>query len=389
MRGAGGKAINAGVARGGPAPKREPRAPRGRGRGRGAGGGEPNSVTAPPTWKTINRNVRASANLKFRPLERAIGGEIRASRQRQHEEGDWWQNYLNTVSAGQADTSAAYQQALGTQQAQMGQASAIDTANTTRLQGEAAQSAELRGAAPSAAPAEREAAAQAQRNYLASAQAGSTALSGAIQRGYLNEQKRIGVGQSIKSRQEEQRRERGYRKDRRETRRERGDYAATKRAEEQKEARDYAIQRGAFGLDKRKANLEAKEGARSAQESALERGEKRRQQEIENRQEGRKIRQDQEEHRRRERERGESGKEGGKTPSERNAAQEGRRNAMATARSLYGAAKKPPRTAQQWAAFETLVASESEVSPAEARWAVKRLRQRVSGTGSAQGGVHR
>jgi len=203
-----------------------PRQQRGNRNGKGQGPGPKRNpgreYLKPPTAQTINKETRASTKTKFNPLERAIGAEKRASERRTREEGDWWQNYLNTVSAGQADTSAAYAQAASTQQAQVGQASQIDTANTAQLQADAAKSAELRGATPSAAPAEREAAAQAQRNYLAAAQGGTTALTGANQRAYLDEQKRIGVGQSIASRKEEQRRTRKIEQDRTATRRERG-----------------------------------------------------------------------------------------------------------------------------------------------------------------------
>jgi hypothetical protein len=380
------KAINAGV----PASKREPRPPAqggrsprggnnrgGRGGGDHSGGGaaerrkqrEQAAVTEPDTWKTIRRETRASTNLKFRPLERAIGAEIRASRQRQGEVGDWWQNYLNTVSQGQADTSAAYQQAGAAQQAQIGQASAIDTANTARLQGEAAKSAELRGVAPSAAPAEREAAAQAQRNYLASAQAGTTALQGATQRGYLNEQKRIGVGQGIKSRLEEQRRERGYRKDRRETRKERGEYAATKRGELRKEARDYLIQRQAFGLDKQKAAQEAREGAAERAQSERQSIRSQEQDEAASRRTAqsnvRSNRQDERASKRSAKGEGGGGK-GGVT--------EGQRNAAATAKSLF-----EEKEWSSWTALERKVRKESEVSPSEARWAVAQLRKHVEG----------
>jgi hypothetical protein len=342
------------------------------------GGGKPKKrtreeeqgrVTEPLTPKTLRKETQASTNLRFKPLEKAIAGDLRASERRVGEEGNWWQNYLNTVNAGQADTSAAYAQAAQTGQAQVAQASAIDTANTDRLQGEAAKSAALRGVAPSSAPAERETAMQGQRNYLSAAQGATTANLGANQRGYLNDQKRIGVGQSIASRKEEQRRGRSIRKDRQDVRKERGDYAATKRGELRGEERDYLINRQAFGLDKKKANQEAREGARGARESAQERAEDRRQKAIENRQrqEGigidrRKTRNDE--------------KGGGKTPSERNDAKEGRQNATAKANQLVSA-HGYPKSGKEWSDLEEAVAKESEVSPTEARAAVAKLKARA------------
>lgn len=358
-----------------PAPrKRAPRPPErnggrsrhaGQGRAGGGRGAGENYITEPLSPKGLRKETRASTNLKFRPLERAIGADIRASKQRQGEVGDWFQNYLNTVSAGQADTAAAYQQAGATQQAQIGQASAIDSANTAQLQAAAAKDAELRGTSPGNAAAEREAAAQASRNYLASAQAGSTALSGANQHAYLNEQKRIGAGQRIASGKEEQRREAGFRKDRRETRKERGEYATTKRGELRGEERDYLLKRKAFGLEK-------SEGARSARESAIERGEKRRHESAEERRKNAAQRNENQEQANQNRKARNEGKAGGLTPSERHDRQEGRRNAAATAKSLFEAKKWP-----SWAALERAVRKESEVSPAEARQAVKKLRKHV------------
>jgi hypothetical protein len=338
---------------------------------------EQSRVTEPLTPKTVSQETRASTNQRFRPLERAITGDIRASKQRVHEQGDWWQSYLDQVNAGQADTSAAYAQAAATGQAQIGQASAIDTANTDRLQGEAAKSAELRGVAPSTAPAEREAAMQAQRNYLGAAQGNATAQVGANQRAYLNEQKRIGVGQSIASRKEEQRRERTYRKDLRNTRNERGDYATTKRGELRQSERDYLIQRQAFGLDKKQAAQDASDaGADNA-------------------------RADREEDRRRREEKRKKNEylnpaSGGKTPAEQREAKEGRENAGAKARQLIQA-HGWPKSAKEWADLEEAIAKESEVSPAAASDAVKRLKVRrqkdfdngKTNAGTAQGGVHR
>lgn len=321
---------------------------------------EQHRVTEPLTPKGLRQQTRAATNLRFRPLERSIAGDLRASNRRVKEEGNWWNNYLQQVNAGQADTAAAYAQAAQTGQAQIGQASAIDTANTQKLQDEAAKSAELRGAAPSTAPAEREAAAQAQRNYLAAAQGGATAQMGATQRAYLNEQKRIGVGQSIASREAEQRRGRSIRQDRRDARRERGDYAANKRDELRKGERDYLIQRQAFGLDKRKAASEAHNAAHEAAENAEEnrrKNEAQRNENIKTSREGR----------------------GGRSPSEirkaREKARGGKRNAWAQANALYHS-EAPPKTDAEWGKFQAHLAEQGDISPADAAWAVRRLRQK-------------
>lgn len=341
--------------------------PPGNSGGRKRGQGKPTAPTLPPylagprTPKELARETRSSTNQKFRPLEKAVAGDLRASNHRVKEEGDWWQNYLNTVNAGQADTSAAYAQAGATNQAQMAQASSIDTANTARLQDEAGKSAELRGVAPTTAPAEREAAMQAQRNYLAVAQGGALAKTGADQRGYLNEQKRIGVGQSIASRNEEQRRGRSIRQDMRDTRRERGAYAVEKRGEGIDKERNYLLEQHVAHLDDRKFQNEKQEGKAASGTAAQEAAEKRHQQEIENRQNQEKINNE--------------GKSGGKTPAEQRDAQQGRQNAAAKASQLIKA-HGYPKSEKEWAQLEEAVAKEAEVSPADAARIIKRLKTR-------------
>jgi len=315
----------------------------------------PNPVTAPPTWKTINKETRAATDTKFRPLERKEHAELRASKQRERQVGGWWNNYLQTVAQGQQATDAAYAQAGQEAHGFIDQASARDTANTQALQSEAAKSAALRGAAPSTEAASREAAAQGQRNYLSAAYGAKNAAQRANQFAYLGEQKRIGTGQSIASRLEEQRRGRSIGEDLKTVRtKERPEYAVAKRGELTKEARAYKIQRAATGLDKRKAALEEKE-ARNSNRRANE-AQRNANQEQRNQNAAAKG-------------------AGGRTPSEVNAAREGRRNAMSAARAFVQA-HGWPKTAKEWAGLAILIEGKSEVSPAEAHWAVSKLHQK-------------
>lgn len=381
----GNKPINANVPRQGGQKQRRQKEPRptpgkpdgGHSKPRGAtgrGSGE-RDYLKPPTQKSINQQVRGETQTKFRPLEREIGSEIRASNRRVSEEGDWWQNYLDTVNAGQADTSAAYAGAAATQQAQLAQASQTDSAATAKLQEEAAKSAELRGAPTDLSGAQREVAAQGMRNYLGAAQGGALASQGAAQRGYLNEAKRIGVGQSIASRKEQQRITRSKERDRRDVRGERGAYANAKRGEKEAEGRSYLIQRKAFGLQKKEAGQKAKE-------SAVERGESRRKERYERKQDQIGNRQAQE----RigvSRNNSTDGKTG-RTPAEKRDAEEGARNAKATAERLVKG-HGVPRTAKEWSDLEEAVAKESEVSAAEARKAIAGLKARARKQAPTQG----
>lgn len=322
--------------------------------------------------KGLRRETRAATNLRYRPEERAISGELRASRQRVGQQGDWWNNYLQTVNQGRAETAAAYDKAAATSQAQVAQASAIDTANTQKLNEEAAKSAATRGAETSSAPAERESAAQAQRNYLSAAQAGTTAQMGANQYAYLTDQKRIGEGQKIASRTEEQKRGLSLRQDLRDTRKERGEYAASKRGELRDKEREYVQQLKEFGLQKRQVRSEEEAAKASAAMAAREAAEGRTQRQIENaqaerglNQAGRKIRISAQQARYERKHPGTSSEVQGKVTDYN--------NAKAAAKTLFESRKWKGG----WPELQRVVEKQPEVSPAMARRAVAALRQHV------------
>lgn len=325
---------------------------------------EQQRVTEPMTGKDIRRETRTQTNMKFRPLEREIAGEIGASKKRTGEVGDWWSTYLDEVNKGRAETAGAYAQAGATSAAQMAQASSIDSANTQRLDTDAAASAALRGVEPSQAPAQREAAMQAQRNYLAQAQANTTGQLGANQFGYLTDQKRIGVGQSIAGRTAEQGRTRSLERDRRATRRERGDYSATKRTELRGKEFEKKVQTSAFNLDKKTAAQEARDDAaknridqKNADTSAGNLTQREREENYDRNQDRR-------------------GGKGNLTPSERRDQKEAWKNAWTEGLALYNS-EPPPDNPQDWAKFQRVLAEQSEVSPRMAQLAVEKLKKKA------------
>lgn len=330
----------------------------------------PNPVTSLITPQRLRKETRAATNLAYRPVERQVKSNLRASAQRVGDVGDWWNDYLKQTQAQQADTQAAYNQAAAQTQGFVNQASALDNANTQRLNQMEAESAALRGTEASSQPAQTAAASQAQRNYLSAAYGGATANRGANQYAYLGEQRRIGGGQKIASQREEQKRGLSIRQDLTDLKRERGDYASKYRGELREKDRDYLIQKAAFPLKRREL---AADMAQANADRALDEA---------------KFGETQRHNRATERNSREDNQGGG----DRKEIREGRRNAMVTVKNLYRAAKKPPRTNAEWAAFTQLVAAEEEISPTEAQWAVKRFRRqqaRRGGTGDAQGTVHR
>lgn len=330
----------------------------------GNGQAERQYLNGPLTLPRLRKETKASTNLAYRPTERAINAEKRASVQRTKDEGNWWNEYLATVQQGQGADQAAYNNAAQQGQAFIGQANAADSANTAKLDSQAAESAAVRGQSAPTQPAERAAAAQSQRNYLSAATGAATARQGANQFSYLGEQGRIGKGQSIAARTQEQARTRSIESDKRELAKQRGDYAAKFRGEEIEKNHDYLTQLRAFGLDKKKYGTEVAEAHTAATAAAQKAAQEAGQQGIENRQKQEEIGI--------ERKKANGEAKGGKTQSERNEAQEGRKNATSAAQTLFEKKQWP-----SWGALTQAVAKESEVSPAEARAAVKRLREKV------------
>lgn len=353
-----------------------------------------------PGNKQLHEETTAATNLAYRPTERSIAAEKRASVQRTKNEGQWWNEYLAQVAGGQAATQGAYQAAAQQTQGIIGAQSAADNAATSALNSEAAQAAAARGQSATAANAATSStanAAQATRNAAVGALGAKTAGQGANQYAYLGEQKRIGAGQRVQAMTTQAKKTASIEQDRTALRKERGEYATKTLGQKQAEAREIKLKKQAYALEKSSAAASAKAEAHAAEveykehlaeqrEKREERNEGRTQQQIENERAQKEL---ENETRKTNRE----GKTGGRSPSEERDTAEGRKNAYVTATNLYKAAKHPPTTPQAWAAFTQLVASEEEISPTEAQWAVERFRARVEaqggGTGPAQGGIHR
>lgn len=329
----------------------------------GGGNGAPAKpwYSPPETGKQARHIAGSEAKLEYQPVERTIQSNIRASNQRVKDDGSWWNNYLQEVSGFRGDTQAAYATAAAQQQAQIGQASALDTANTSKLNTEEAAGAALRGQVPSGAAAQREGAAQAQRNYLGAAVGGATAARGANQYDYLTEQQRIGAGQKVKSKMDEQKRGLTQRTDLEKARKDRGSAKVKYLNELRNNAQENAVKEKAFHIET------AASKAAAAREAAKER---------------REARENAEENRRKNEAQGNEntktqneGKNGGKTPSERNDQKQGWNNAKSAARTLFESKEWP-----SWGVLTRAVQKESEVSPAQARKAVERLRKHVEET---------
>lgn len=342
-------------------------------------GREQQNFTKPLTGPRAQHIAKAETNLAYGQTQRQNKALIRGSRQQEKRVGGWYDTFANEIAASRGEVANAYGQANQAIAGNIQTGAADDAARQAALAQQGQQFSQLTGAPQTPGPAQTDAAAQGQRQLYGAALSAPVAAQGANAFAYLTNQKSTAKGEGINQKIKEHKRGLGYQEDRTALLKEKGNYRATKLDELRKAERDYAIQKAAVNMEGKKFGAEQSAGAAEAAEKA-------RQQEIENQfkerelgQEGRKINNE--------------NKPGAKSPSERNEAREGRQNAWAAANQLYSAATKPPTTSQGWAAFAHLLAAESEVSPAEAQWAVRRLRQKIEnenvGTGTAQGHVHR
>jgi hypothetical protein len=347
-----------------------------------------------PGNKQLHEETTAATNLAYRPTERSIAAEKRASQQRTKNEGQWWNEYLATVGAGQAATQGAYQAAANQTQGIIGAASAADNAATASLNSEASQAAAARGQSATAANAATSStanAAQATRNASIGALGARTAGQGANQYAYLGEQKRVGAGQRVQAMSTQAKKTASIEQDRTALRKERGEYAVKTLGQKQAEAREIKLKKKAFELEKHSAAASAKAEAEAARlayqehlqeqrEKGSERNEARTQQQIENERAQKELQNENYKTHH-------PSATGGKSPSEKHTAQQDHHDAYVTAKNLYVAAKNPPRTDKEWAAYVVLVTSEAGVPAQIAQQAVRRLRHEIEAREKANGGT--
>jgi len=219
--------------------------------------GNPYSYLNLPDIKQLHHETTAATNLAYRPVEQATTAQIQASKQRTKDVGNWWNEYLNTVSQSQGATQQAYANAASQTQGLMNTGAAVDNANTASLNAQQSQAAALRGqdaSAANAANTQTANAALSQRNTQLGTLGAVTAGQGANQYSYLANQRVIGAGQSIAARRAEQARTRSIEKDLGDLRKERGEYATKTLGQKESEAREVKLKRDAFNLEKKEFN---------------------------------------------------------------------------------------------------------------------------------------
>lgn len=337
------------------------------------------SLTEPLTPKQAHHIAASEARAEYGPVVNAIKGEREGSKAREKQIGEWFGQLGTQANEAAQATDASYAAANNSLLAHGAAGAAAAQGMQGQIAGQNAQLANLTGADPSlfAPIAAEQAGAAGQRQITNQALAAPIAQAGASEAGFLRGSGLNARREGIQQRMAESKRRQKIKQDLTSARKERAQKTVGNFHGIRGEERDYSIQQRAFPLKE-------KELAASTEQAAADRR-------LEEEKFGESQR-----HNRATEKNSAAGNEsgGGLTPAEKQDAREGRKNAMTTVRNLYTAAKKPPQTPQEWAAFTQLVAQEEEISPTEAQWAVKRFRQQVEnagvgGTGTAQGEVHR
>lgn len=335
-----------------------------------------------PTPKKARHIAGAEANKEYKPVLRGLRSEVAGSRKREGELKDWYSGLGAQNQQAQQSAAATSQAAESALTQRLSNASASDS---SALQAQASQNASLAkllgGPTNTAGQAEAAKGAQAvaqQRVALTSPLTAERASYG----NYLGQRGVSATERGIEARKAETSRRRKIKEDLRAGKKERGQAVVANLEKLREGARDYAIQKQAFGQ-------KGKELGQSAREAALDRSQKARENaadqrisgaklglesrktrtseaELENEtrktnQAGRKIKKE--------------GKSGGRTPSQVREDKHSNRNAATAARTLYKAAGSPQWSQKQWTIFVQRVAMEDGIDYPEAQRAVAKLRQ--------------
>jgi len=332
---------------------------------------------ASPTAQKARRTARAQANVVYKPVLRGLRSEVAGSKKREGELKDWYGGLTAQNQQAQQSAAASSQASEAALTQRLANASASDS---SALQAQASQNANLAkllgGPTNSAGQAEAAKGAQAVAQQRVALTSPLTAERASYQN-YLGQRGVSATERGIEARKSETSRRRKIKEDLRAGKKERGQAVVANLEKLREGARDYAIQKQAFGQKSKESalgarqdaadrRLKAREGAadRSIDVAKLDQG----QQKIRN--EERKIRQGNRKLRRESREAEQEQGKGGVS-----------NKAIAAARNQYEAGTKDAEGNHtgwnSWGELATAVAKESEISPAEARAAVNRIKKRV------------
>lgn len=339
---------------------------------------------ASPTAQKAKRTARAQANVVYKPVLRGLRSEVAGSNKREGELKDWYGGLTAQNQAAQqsAATSAAGQEAALTQR--LANASATDSsALGAQVSKNAELAKQLGGPANSAGQAEAAKGAQA----VAQQRVALTSPLGAERASYQNYLGQRGISateRGIEARKAETSRRRKIKEDLRAGKKERGQAVVANLEKLREGARDFSIQNKAFGQKTQESALGAKEAARDrrlkAREGAANRSISSRNAATSERNAASTERSQHATARHYREEK----KRGGLTPTQRRNQKESNQDAAAAVGRTIKA-NGVPKTPQEWAGLEAIVAKESGVGSKRASEAVRRYKQRTAPTQRKEG----
>jgi hypothetical protein len=331
-----------------------------------------------PTPKGAQRTARAEANTVYKPVLRGLRSEVAGSKKREGELGSWYGGLTSQIGQAQQNAAASSQAAESALTQRLANASASDQ---TALKEQASKNEALgkllgtNQVGVSNAPS-----ASAGATAIAQQRVALTSPLTAERANYQNYLGQRGVSateRGIEAHKAETSRRRKIKEDLRAGKKERGQAVVSNLEKLREGARDYAIQKQAFGQKTKEFGAERQENAieraQKARESAASRaisaesaGSTRISAEASRKNANVSARKSKREAREKQRESAMGGVN---------------RKAIAAARNQYEAGTKDAEGNHvgwnSWGELATAVAKESEVTPAEARAAVNRIKKKV------------
>lgn len=211
-----------------------------------------------PKWagylsgKKRKREFKSAARLQFKPIQKQVQGEIRASKTRQKKEiPSWFKAYQDTIDKGRGETEAKYKAVQAQLSGQTKASSDRATSRQRELQAQDVKDAAVRGTKADTTEAKRSADAASSRASAANTNYATVAGQGASQFSYLTDKKRIGEGEKINQLLKESARERSLRQDKQDVSREKRDFLTDLGRQLRGDERDFYIQNKAFAEDRR------------------------------------------------------------------------------------------------------------------------------------------
>lgn len=324
---------------------------------------EQQHFTEPVTGKRAQHIAGAEANQAYGDTQRQNAGMIRASKTQQANVGGWYDTFANEIAASRGEVAGAYDKANTAISGNMATAATDNTARNAALSAQDAQFAQLTGAPQNTSGPQTDSAAQGQRALYGAALAAPVAAQGANSYAYLTGQKNTAKGEGIYQKVQERKRRQSLQQDRKALLKEKGQYKVSKldeiRAREQGRADEKWKVNKAFPLEKQAASENAADTAHdnAVADRNARTSEKNAESTAYNAHH-------------------EAATSKGPTPTQKREVRQDHKAASAAGWRVIKA-NGVPKSKQEWAGLEAIIAEEEGIDAAQAREAVQRIKGRL------------